>query len=188
LFEEVITLVIHQDKCREIFHFNLPDSFHTEFGIFHTFDALNIVLRQDSSRTADRAVAEVASYIAETYLLASADGEVTEVFPKEGELVGTGAPIMNIARLNEMWVTFNVREDFLKQFSVGGEIKAYIPALEKEATFKVTYMKDLGTYAAWKATKTTGQYDLKTFEVKAKPVQAVENLRPGMSAICTINK
>ena len=69
------------------------------------------------------AVAEVASYIAETYLLASADGEVTEVFPKEGELVGTGAPIMNIARLNEMWVTFNVREDFLKQFSVGGEIK-----------------------------------------------------------------
>ena len=134
------------------------------------------------------AVAEVASYIAETYLLASADGEVTEVFPKEGELVGTGAPIMNIARLNEMWVTFNVREDFLKQFSVGGEIKAYIPALEKEATFKVTYMKDLGTYAAWKATKTTGQYDLKTFEVKAKPVQAVENLRPGMSAICTINK
>ena len=124
------------------------------------------------------AVAEVASYIAETYLLASADGEVTEVFPKEGELVGTGAPIMNIARLNEMWVTFNV----------GGEIKAYIPALEKEATFKVTYMKDLGTYAAWKATKTTGQYDLKTFEVKAKPVQAVENLRPGMSAICTINK
>lgn len=134
------------------------------------------------------AVAEVASYIAETYLLASADGEVTEVFPKEGELVGTGAPIMNIASLNEMWVTFNVREDFLKQFSVGGEIKAYIPALEKEATFKVTYMKDLGTYAAWKATKTTGQYDLKTFEVKAKPVQTVENLRPGMSAICTINK
>ena len=129
------------------------------------------------------AVEEVSSYIKETVLLASADGEVTEIFPKVGELVGTGAPIMNVAQLNDMWVTFNVREDFLKNFNVGGVIKAYIPALEKEASFKVTYMKDLGTYATWKATKTTGQFDLKTFEVKAKPVQTVENLRPGMSAI-----
>lgn len=129
------------------------------------------------------AVAEVNSYINETYLTAAADGEVTEIFPKIGELVGTGAPIMNVAQLDDMWVTFNVREDFLKDFSVGEEIKAYVPALEKEVEFKVTYMKDLGTYAAWKATKTTGQFDLKTFEVKAKPVQAIANLRPGMSAI-----
>lgn len=129
------------------------------------------------------AVAEVTSYINETYLIASADGEVTEIFPKVGELVGTGAPIMNVAQMNDMWVTFNVREDYLKDFTVGGEISTYVPALEKNVTFKVTYMKDLGTYAAWKATKTTGQFDLKTFEVKAKPVQPVENLRPGMSAI-----
>ena len=129
------------------------------------------------------AVAEVSSYINETYLVASADGEVTEIFPKVGELVGTGAPIMNVAQLNDMWVTFNVREDLLKDFTVGGEIKAYIPALEKDAVLKVYYMKDLGSYAAWKATKTTGQFDLKTFEVRAKAVNAVENLRPGMSAI-----
>ena len=129
------------------------------------------------------AVAEVSSYIDETYLVASADGEVTEIFPKVGELVGTGAPIMNVARLIDTWVTFNVREDLLKDFTVGGEIEAYLPALGKHATFKVTYMKDLGTYAAWKATKTTGQFDLKTFEVKAKPVQPIENLRPGMTAV-----
>lgn len=129
------------------------------------------------------AVAEVSSYIAETYLIAAADGEVTEIFPKAGELVGTGAPIMNIALMNDMWVTFNVREDFLKDFTVGSEIKAYVPALEKDIVLKVTYMKDLGTYAAWKATKTTGQFDLKTFEVKARPEQPIENLRPGMSAI-----
>lgn len=129
------------------------------------------------------AVAEVSSYINETYLVASADGEVTEIFPKVGELVGTGAPIMNVAQLADTWVTFNVREDLLNGFSVGKEISAYVPALEKNITFKVTYMKDLGTYAAWKATKTTGQFDLKTFEVKAKPTQPVENLRPGMSAI-----
>lgn len=129
------------------------------------------------------AVAEVSSYIDETILTASADGEVTEIFPKAGELVGTGAPIMNVARLNDMWVTFNVREDFLKDFTVGNKISAFIPAFDKEIKFKVTYMKDLGTYAAWKATKTTGQFDLKTFEVKAVPVERTDGLRPGMSAI-----
>ena len=82
------------------------------------------------------AVAEVTSYINETYLIASADGEVTEIFPKVGELVGTGAPIMNVAQLDDMWVTFNVREDFLKDFTVGGEITAYIPALEKKCNFQ----------------------------------------------------
>ena len=94
------------------------------------------------------AVAEVSSYMDETILTAAADGEVTEIFPKVGELVGTGAPIMNIARLDDMWVTFNVREDFLKDFTVGEEINAFIPAFDKEVKFKVTYMKDLGTYAA----------------------------------------
>lgn len=129
------------------------------------------------------AVAEVASYIKETYLTAASDGEVTEIFPKVGELVGTGAPIMNIAQLDDMWVSFNVREDLLKDFTVGGEIKAYVPALERDITLKVSYMKDLGSFATWKATKTTGQFDLKTFEVKARPTAPIENLRPGMSAI-----
>lgn len=130
------------------------------------------------------AVAEVQSYIKETYLIAQADGEVSEIFPKVGELVGTGAPIMNIARLNDMWVSFNVREDLLKDLTMGAEFEAIVPALNnKVIKLKVYYMKDLGTYAAWKATKTTGQFDLKTFEVRATPVEAVENLRPGMSVI-----
>ncbi len=64
LFEEVVTLIIYQDKCREVFHFNLPDSFHTEFGIFHTFDALDVVLCQDSGRTADRTKIETAILLA----------------------------------------------------------------------------------------------------------------------------
>ena len=129
------------------------------------------------------AVAEVASYMNETILTAVADGEVTEIFPKVGELVGTGAPIMNITRLDDMWITFNVREDFLKDFEVGAEVNAFVPAFQKEIRLKITYMKDLGTYAAWKATKTQGQYDMKTFEVKAVPVERTKGLRPGMSAI-----
>ena len=130
------------------------------------------------------AVAEVESYIKETYLIAPAAGEVSEIFPKVGELVGTGAPIMNIAELNDMWVTFNVREDLLKDLTMGAEFEAIVPALDnKTIKLKVYYLKDLGSYAAWKATKTTGQFDLKTFEVKASPMEEVENLRPGMSVV-----
>ena len=129
------------------------------------------------------AVAEVESYIKETYLIAQADGEVAEIFPKPGELVGTGAPIMNIAIVEDMWVTFNVREDLLQGLTIGTEFEAYVPALDRNIRLKVYHMKDLGTYAAWKATKTTGQFDLKTFEVKASPQEQVEGLRAGMSVI-----
>lgn len=130
------------------------------------------------------AVAEVESYLKETYLIAQAAGEVSEIFPKVGELVGTGAPIMNIAIMDDMWVTFNVREDLLKNLTMGSEFDAIVPALDNQTIrLKVHYMKDLGTYAAWKATKTTGQFDLKTFEVKATPLEKVTNLRPGMSVI-----
>jgi HlyD family secretion protein len=130
------------------------------------------------------AVAEVNSYIKETYLIAPCDGEVTDTYPQVGELVGTGAPIMSIAILKSKWVTFNVREDLLKDIKMGATIEAFVPALDnKKVNLKVYYMKDLGTYAAWKATKTTGQFDLKTFEVKARPTEYIEGLRPGMSVI-----
>ena len=129
------------------------------------------------------AVAEVESYIRETCLIAQTAGEVSEIFPKTGELVGTGAPIMNIAVMDDMWVTFNVREDLLQGLGMGTEFEAFIPALDRNIRLKVYYLKDLGTYAAWKATKTTGQFDLKTFEVKASPLEKTEGLRPGMSVI-----
>ena len=129
------------------------------------------------------AVAEVESYIKETVLVAPVDGEVSEVFPNEGDLVGTGAPIINLARLDDMWVTFNVREDLLKGLTIGKTVKAYIPALGRDVDVRINYMKDMGTYAAWKATKTTGQYDLKTFEVRGVPTDTVQGLRPGMSVI-----
>ena len=119
----------------------------------------------------------------ETILLAQMDGEVSEIFPETGELVGTGAPIMNITMLDDRWATFNVREDLLSGLAVGKEFTAYVPAFSKDIKLKVTYMKDRGTYAAWKATKTTGQFDLKTFEVRAVPVGVKEVLRPGMSVI-----
>ena len=89
------------------------------------------------------AVAEVESYIKETYLIAQTAGEVSEIFPKAGELVGTGAPIMNIAIMDDMWITFNVREDLLQGLGMGTEFEAFIPALDRNIRLKVYYMKDL---------------------------------------------
>ena len=133
---------------------------------------------------ASGAVAEVESYVEEGALVAPIDGEIIERFPEVGELVGTGAPIMHIADMNDMWVSFSMREDLLANIRIGNEIKAFVPALgNQEIRLKVYYMKDVGTYAAWKATKTAGQYDAKTFEVRARPVERVEGLRPGMSVI-----
>lgn len=152
--------------------------------------AVNGAQREDkmaAAATVERArgaVAEVASYLKETYLIAQTAGEVSEIFPALGELVGTGAPIMNIAILDDMWTTFNVREDLLGDLPMGAEFEAFVPALDhRTVRLKVYYLKDLGTYAAWKATKTTGQFDLKTFEVRALPVEKIEGLRPGMSVI-----
>lgn len=129
------------------------------------------------------AVNVVKSMLRETVQTASADGEVSTIYPKVGELVGLGSPIMTISMTNDIWGTFNIREDQLKGMKVGDKFKAYIPAFDKEIEMKVYAMKDEGSYAVWKATKTQGQYDLKTFEVKARPMKAVEGLRPGMSLV-----
>lgn len=129
------------------------------------------------------AVQEVNSYISETMQIAQKAGEVSDVYPKEGELIGTGSPIMSVSLLDDMWGTFNVREDQLDGMRIGSVITAYAPAFKKDIKMKVYYIKDQGSYATWKATKANGQYDLKTFEVKARPVTKVEGLRPGMSLV-----
>lgn len=133
---------------------------------------------------AEGAIREVRSYLKETVLRASLDGEVTDIFPSLGELVGTGAPVMNVALMDKVWVAFNVREDHLSQIKMNAVVDAVVPALgDKAVRLRITNIKDMGTYAAWKATKTTGQYDMKTFQVKATPVGKVEGLRPGMSVL-----
>ena len=129
------------------------------------------------------AVQEVNSYIHETVQVAQMEGEVSDVYPKVGELIGTGSPIMSISVMDDMWGTFNVREDQLEGMKVGSEFTAFVPAFNKDVKMKVYYLKDQGSYAVWKATKANGQYDLKTFEVKARPVEKLEGLRPGMSLI-----
>ena len=142
--------------------------------------------RRAASATAGQArgaVQEVEGYVRETVQIAQMDGEVTDVYPKVGELVGTGTPIMSIAVMDDQWASFNIREDLLKDFKVGQEITVRIPALDKETKMKITSMKDKGSFAVWKATKASGQYDQKTFEVKARPIESISDVRPGMSVI-----
>lgn len=127
-------------------------------------------------------ISEVNALLEDTYLLAPCDGEIVEVYPNESELVATGAPIMTLQK-DDHWAVFNVRETALKNIKLGSTIKVKIPALDKTVDMKVYYIKDLGTYANWQATKATGDYDARTFQIKARPAQPIENFRPGMSAI-----
>ena len=132
----------------------------------------------NGARVEDKAAA------AALYLVSPASGIISATFPKVGELVGQGSPIMTVTDLDDMWFTFNVREDYLHGLQQGDKVTVTIPALDdKECTATVTYIAVRESYATWKATKETGMYDAKTFEVRATPDSKVEGLRPGMSAI-----
>lgn len=127
-------------------------------------------------------VKEVDAVLEDQYLVAPCDGRITVIYPNVSELVATGAPIMSLQK-SDHWAVFNMRETSLKDITEGSEIKVRIPALDKETTMKVFYIRDLGTYANWQATKSTGDFDARTFQVKARAKEKIEGLRPGMSII-----
>lgn len=133
---------------------------------------------------ADGAIQEVEGYLSELYLTAPSDGIISSIYPKAGELVGQGAPVMTVTDLSDVWFTFNIREDYLHGMKTGDKITLSIPALDgKKCEAVVNYIAVRDSYATWKATKEIGQYDAKTFEVRAVPQQAIEGILPGMTAI-----
>ena len=130
------------------------------------------------------AVAEVQSYLDDSYLVAPCDGEVVEIFAKLGDLIGTGSPVMSILDMNDSWFFFAVREDMLGNINTGQTVQVRIPALgEQTYPCAVSRVQAMASYATWRATKTNGQYDVKSFDVKVVPLQNIEGLRPGMTAI-----
>lgn len=130
------------------------------------------------------AVSEVEAYKAETMLIAPITGEISDIFPEEGELVGSGAPILNIVDLNDVWFVFNIREDQLAKIRMNSEFTGTVPALgNKSVKLRVNYIKAMASYATFKPTKNNGGFDVKTFEVHAVPVTALEDVRPGMSIL-----
>ncbi len=133
---------------------------------------------------AEGVISEVQSYLHETIILAPIDGEIANIIAESGELISAGYPVVTIVRLDDCWVTFNLREDLLASIHKGSVFAAKFPALKnKEINLKVTYITALGSFATWNATKTTGDFDMKTFEIHAVPVDKIAGLRPGMSAL-----
>ncbi len=133
---------------------------------------------------AQGSVDEVMSLLDDQYLTAPCDGQIDQIYPEVGELVSLGAPLMNLLKVSDKWITFNVREEYLNTLKLGSKIKVMIPALDKkEAEAEVYYLRDMGAYATWRATKSTGQWDSKTFQVKARPTTDIADLRPGMTVV-----
>lgn len=133
-------------------------------------------------------VNEVEALLQDARLVAPESGQIATIYPKRGELVGAGMPIMSLVVLDDSYVVLNVREDLMPHFKMGDTFLGDVPALAaKNIEFKIYYISPLGSYATWKSTKQTGSYDMKTFEIHARPVQRMEDLRPGMSVLVNMN-
>ena len=132
---------------------------------------------------AEGVVSEVESYISDAMVYAPVDGEVSTIIAEQGELVGTGYPVVAILDTTDTWVTFNIKETLLPKITVGMKMTAYVPALDRNVELEVTYISVQADFATWSATRTQGSFDIRTFAVKARPVTDVENIRPGMSVL-----
>lgn len=132
-------------------------------------------------------VDEIGALIADARLIAPESGQIASIYPKVGELVSPGAPIMSLVVLEDSHVVLNIREDLMPRFKMGGKFKGDVPAIDqKDIEFEIYYISPLGSYATWRSTKQSGSYDMRTFEIKAKPTTAVPDLRPGMSVLITL--
>lgn len=133
-------------------------------------------------RASKAGISEVNAVLEDQYLTAPCDGVITVVYPNVSELVALGTPIMTLQK-DDHWAVFNIRETSLKNIKEGKDIRVYIPALDLTTDMTVFYIMDMGTYANWQATKSTGDFDARTFQVKARPKKPIENFRPGMSVV-----
>jgi len=131
-------------------------------------------------------LAEVTAFKDETELRAPLDGEIAKRIVNQGEIVPAGYPIFTMINLSNIWVSLNVREDQFHGLKMGQIITGDIPALDrKDVRFKVNFISPEGDFATWRAVRASSGYDIKTFEVRARPVQPIQGLRPGMSILFT---
>lgn len=131
--------------------------------------------------------AEVDAYLEETKIRTPITGEVSLKLAEEGEVVGSGMPIIAVTDLNDSWAVFHLREDYLKNVSKGKKFYLQVPALDKTIEMTVSYIASVGDYATWRSSKESSGFDLKTFEVRLRPTHKVENLRPGMSVLLPVD-
>lgn len=137
---------------------------------------------------ADGLVAEIAAYKAETHITAPIAGEVSQVLVETGELAPAGYPVMTLVDLSDAWVVLNVREDYLAHFKMGEKITGTVPALDNQViSLSVYYISVQADFATWRATRYSSGYDIKTFEIKMRPDKPIDDLRPGMSVLLTLD-
>ncbi|EGU32734.1 HlyD family secretion protein [Vibrio scophthalmi] len=139
------------------------------------------VAAAEKARMAAGAVAEVEAFAADTQVMSWFDGEVSQVLLQSGELAPQGFPVVTVVDIQDSWAVLNVREDWLKHFQKGATFNAYLPALDKTVEFTVTHIAVMGDFATWRSTDASQGFDLRTFEVEARPTKAEPELRMGMS-------
>ena len=129
-------------------------------------------------------ITEVNAYKEGAKVFAPADAEIQTIIPNEGEIVNAGYPVMNLIDSSDEWVVFNIREDKMANFKIGTKFKGIVPALaNQEIELEVKHIAVQADFATWTATKSKGDFDKKTFAIKAYPTQKVKDLRPGMSVL-----
>ena len=137
---------------------------------------------------AEGAINEVESYISDAMVYSPVDGEISSIIAEQGELVGSGYPVVSIIDTTDIWATFNIKETLLPRIKIGGKMVAYIPALDRDIEFEIRYISVQADFATWSATRTQGGFDIRTFAVKAYPIGNAEGLRPGMSVLIDWNQ
>ncbi len=119
-------------------------------------------------------------------------GEISARLIEPGENIGPGTPLFTIVDLQSAWFTFNLREDLLAGLQVGDTLRVTVPALDTEVEAEITLINVQGQFASWRATRATGDFDLRSFEVRARATTPqpgpLPGLRPGMSALITLGE
>jgi HlyD family secretion protein len=132
---------------------------------------------------ADAAIATLQAQIAEMTVKAPIAAQIYQIGSELGEYVSPGVPLLSLVDLGDIWLRFDLREDLVKGLKVGDRFEVRIPALgDRPVNVEVRHIATRGEYAGWRATRATGDFDLRTFEVRAYPVDKLAELRPGMSA------
>ena len=164
---------------------------YTERAAYQMFEMAKEGARDETKRAAQEkvrmaagAVAEVEAYAADTQIESWHDGEISQILLHEGELAPQGFPVVSVIDINDAWAVFHVREDKLKDYLQGTEFEASIPALgDIKHSFKVSHVAVMGDFATWRATDPAQGFDMRTFEVEARPVRPIDGLRVGMSVL-----
>ena len=138
---------------------------------------------KEEKAAAAAVVSEVESYLSDAMVYSPVTGEISTIIAEQGELVGSGYPVVAILDMSDMWVTFNIKETLMPKIRMGKRLRGYVPALDRDVDFHITYIAPQADFATWAATRTQGGFDIRTFAVKAKPLGAEEGMRPGMSVL-----